>query len=121
MLGDNIFYGAGLHPPSPFLEHRRGSRLRLPRCRTPTAYGVVEFDADGKALSLEEKPVAPRSHYAVPGLYFYDNDVEASKVAGAVASGELEITDLNRSTWKRVGSRFRCFPRLCVAGHGHLR
>ena len=97
VLGDNIFYGGGLG----FQLHRfseiDGAAVFGYRVADPTAYGVVEFDDSGRALSLEEKPAKPRSNYAVPGLYFYSSDVVAA--AGELrpsARGELEITDLNR-------------------------
>lgn len=98
VLGDNILYGHGL---SEMLQRSakltRGAKIFGYWVRDPKSYGVVEFDADGRALSLEEKPAAPRSNYAVPGLYFYGPDV-CTLAAGLEPSarGELEITDLNR-------------------------
>lgn len=98
VLGDNIFYGPGL-----------GTRLRMKSdpdgavvfgywVDDPRAYGVVEVGADGRAISLEEKPAAPKSHWAIPGLYFYDSTVsERAKQLEPSDRGELEITDLNRS------------------------
>ena len=98
ILGDNLFYG---HDLSEALHRTctrtEGATIFGYRVADPTAYGVVEFAADGKVLSLEEKPALPRSDYAVPGLYFYDRDV--SELAAALqpsARGEYEITDLNR-------------------------
>ncbi|WP_148611734.1 glucose-1-phosphate thymidylyltransferase RfbA [Nocardioides rubriscoriae] len=97
VLGDNIFYGAGLGTRLRRFADLDGAAVFGYRVADPTAYGVVEFDADFKAVSLEEKPARPRSQYAVPGLYFYGNDVVA-KAASLRPSprGELEITDLNR-------------------------
>ena len=98
VLGDNLFYGHGLTETiqqAATLE--KGARIFAYQVRDPERYGVVEFDAHGKALSIEEKPKAPRSHYAVPGLYFYDHEV--CHVAASLrpsTRGELEITDLNR-------------------------
>lgn len=98
VLGDNILYGHGL---SEMLQRSAslssGARIFGYWVRDPRSYGVVEFDDEGKALSLEEKPVEPRSNYAVPGLYFYGPDV-CSLAADLTPSarGELEITDLNR-------------------------
>ena len=77
VLGDNIFYGPGLGTRLQRFTNIDGASIFAYRVADPTAYGVVEFDAGGKALSLEEKPLHPRSAYAVPGLYFYDNDVVA--------------------------------------------
>ncbi|MBM7518112.1 glucose-1-phosphate thymidylyltransferase [Nocardioides nitrophenolicus] len=97
VLGDNIFYGAGLGTRLRRFEGLDGAAVFGYRVADPTAYGVVEFDAEGRALSLEEKPEKPRSRYAVPGLYFYGADVvEKARTLRPSARGELEITDLNR-------------------------
>lgn len=98
ILGDNLFYGQNF---SAML--RRASDIERGACifgyfvRDPRAYGVVEFDAEGKVISLEEKPSEPKSNFAVPGLYFYDNTVvEKAKSLKPSARGEYEITDLNK-------------------------
>ncbi|MFC6286082.1 glucose-1-phosphate thymidylyltransferase RfbA [Nocardioides sp. GCM10027113] len=97
VLGDNLFYGAGVGLSLARFTDVDGALVFGYRVGNPKAYGVVEFDETGKAISLEEKPEQPRSHYAVPGLYFYDNTV-VSRAASLKPSerGELEITDLNR-------------------------
>ncbi len=97
VLGDNIFYGPGFGRKLGELEAIEGAKIFAYRVANPSAYGVVEFDADGTAISLEEKPVRPRSHFAVPGLYFYDNDVLAiARDLKPSARGEYEISDVNR-------------------------
>ena len=98
-LGDNIFYGNDL--PQILQQAARrttGATVFAYRVRDPQRYGVVEFDAGGKAIGLEEKPEKPRSPYAVTGLYFYDNRVlEIAASLKPSARGELEITDVNRA------------------------
>ena len=98
VLGDNIFYGANLPQLLKAATDRREPTVFGYRVSDPERYGVVEFDADGKAISLEEKPAKPKSNYAVVGLYFYPNDVieKAAKLTPS-ARGEYEITDLNRA------------------------
>ncbi|WP_300681234.1 glucose-1-phosphate thymidylyltransferase RfbA [Nocardioides sp.] len=97
VLGDNIFYGSGLGTQLRRFEDLDGAAVFGYRVSDPTAYGVVEFDDDFRAVSLEEKPAVPKSNYAVPGLYFYDNSViEHARNLKPSARGELEITDLNR-------------------------
>jgi glucose-1-phosphate thymidylyltransferase len=96
VLGDNIFYGDGLGTQLRRYRDLDGGAIFAYWVADPTAYGVVEFDADGKAISLEEKPTAPKSNYAVPGLYFYDNDVKAiARDLAPSPRGEYEITDVN--------------------------
>ena len=97
VLGDNIFYGAGLGKLLEKNNDPDGGIIYAYRVSDPERYGVVEFDENKKAISLEEKPSAPKSNYAVPGLYFYDNSVvEFAKNLKPSARGEYEITDLNR-------------------------
>ncbi len=103
VLGDNIFYGPGLGTGLRRFENVDGGAIFAYWVANPSAYGVVEFDADGRAVSLEEKPATPKSHYAVPGLYFYDNDVvEIARSLKKSARGEYEITEINQ-TYLRQG------------------
>jgi glucose-1-phosphate thymidylyltransferase len=97
VLGDNIFYGTGLGTQLRRFGGRQGAAVFGYAVHDPRAYGVVEFDEAGRAVSIEEKPEHPRSRYAIPGLYFYDSKVVryAAELAPS-ARGELEITDLNR-------------------------
>ncbi|HPF09980.1 MAG TPA: glucose-1-phosphate thymidylyltransferase RfbA [Flavobacteriaceae bacterium] len=96
ILGDNIFYGSGLKELLQANNDPKGGIIYAYHVHDPERYGVVEFDKDGKALSIEEKPKNPKSNYAVPGIYFYDNDVvEIAHNIKPSARGELEITDVN--------------------------
>lgn len=97
VLGDNIFYGPGLGATLRRFNDVDGGAVFAYWVANPSEYGVIEFDEQRRAVSLEEKPVAPRSQYAVPGLYFYDNDVvEIARGLTPSARGEYEITDINR-------------------------
>ncbi|MCC3154067.1 glucose-1-phosphate thymidylyltransferase RfbA [Hymenobacter sp. BT770] len=102
VLGDNIFYGAGLEELLKSNSDPTGGVVFAYHVHDPERYGVVEFDGDKKALSIEEKPAQPKSNYAVPGLYFYDNDViEIAKNLEMSPRGEYEITDVNREYLRR--------------------
>ncbi len=102
ILGDNIFYGTGLANLLQYNNDPDGGIVYAYQVNDPERYGVVNFDKDGKALSIEEKPTKPKSNYAVPGVYFYDNSVvEIAKNIKPSKRGELEITDVNREYLKR--------------------
>ena len=102
ILGDNIFYGTGLEKLLQTNNNPNGGIIYAYRVNDPERYGVVEFDQDGKAISIEEKPELPKSNYAVPGIYFYDNTVvDIAKNIKPSHRGELEITDINKEYLKQ--------------------
>lgn len=102
VLGDNLLYGRGLGTQLARNADVQGARIFAYRVGDPKAYGVVEFDGSGRVISLEEKPLVPKSNYAVPGLYFYDNDVvEIAHDLRPSARGEYEITDINLEYLRR--------------------
>jgi len=112
VLGDNIFYGPGLGTRLQRHTDITGAAVFAYRVSDPTSYGVVEFDGNGMALSLEEKPARPRSPYAIPGLYFYDADIVG--IAADLkpsARGEYEITDVNRVYLERGTLAVEVLPR----------
>jgi glucose-1-phosphate thymidylyltransferase len=113
VLGDNIFYGHGFQGLlARAAERDRGATIFAYQVRDPERFGVVEFDATGRAISLEEKPARPKSHFAVPGIYFYDRDVvEIACNLKPSARGELEITDLNRVYLERGDLAVESFGR----------
>ena len=112
VLGDNIFYGQGMGTQLRKHENIDGGAVFGYWVKNPKAYGVVEFDDAGQAVSLEEKPERPKSHYAVPGLYFYDNDVVGiAKDLKPSPRGELEITDVNRRYLERSRLHVEQLPR----------
>jgi glucose-1-phosphate thymidylyltransferase len=102
VLGDNIFYGTGLSNLLQANNDPDGGIIYAYHVNDPERYGVVDFDANGNVLSIEEKPLVPKSNYAVPGIYFYDNDVvEIAENIQPSARGEKEITDVNKEYLKR--------------------
>jgi glucose-1-phosphate thymidylyltransferase len=113
VLGDNIFYGHGLPDQLQAAAVRTvGSTVFAYRVRDPERYGVVSFDASGRALEIEEKPARPKSHFAVTGLYFYDNEVlDIAAALRPSARGELEITDVNRTYLERGALRVELLGR----------
>ena len=112
VLGDNIFYGSGLGSQLSTLADVDGGHIFAYQVATPSDYGVVEFDADGRVVSIEEKPVNPRSSYAVPGLYFYSRDVvEIAAGLTPSARGELEITAVNDAYLKQGRLSVGVLPR----------
>lgn len=112
MLGDNIFHGPGMGHQLQQLTDVEGAAVFGYHVADPTAYGVVEFDDAGNAVSLEEKPSSPKSNYAVPGLYFYDNQViDIAKNLEPSPRGELEITDINRTYLERGQLQVSVLPR----------
>ncbi|WP_295827993.1 glucose-1-phosphate thymidylyltransferase RfbA [uncultured Microbacterium sp.] len=112
VLGDNLLYGPGLGTQLKRYADVDGAAVFAYWVAEPSAYGVVEFDGDGHAVSLEEKPAAPRSNYAVPGLYFFDNDVvEIAHNLEPSARGEYEITDINAEYLRRGTLQVEVLPR----------
>lgn len=112
ILGDNIFYGTGLRATLRDLTDPDGGVVFAYHVSDPQRYGVVEFDAHGNVISIEEKPTRPKSSYAVPGLYFYDNDVvEIARNLAPSPRGEYEITDINKKYLERSRLRVSIMDR----------
>ena len=124
ILGDNIFYGSGLATLLQANNDPDGGIIYGYHVHDPERYGVVEFNEEGKAISIEEKPTNPKSNYAVPGIYFYDNEVvEIAKKIKPSKRGELEITDINKDYLKKQklkvsildqGNRLVRYRYLCL-------
>ncbi|WP_435527011.1 glucose-1-phosphate thymidylyltransferase RfbA [Microbacterium aurantiacum] len=112
VLGDNLLYGPGLGTQLKRYEDVDGGAIFAYWVSEPAAYGVVEFDGEGRAVSLEEKPSVPKSNYAVPGLYFYDNDVvQIAQELEPSPRGEYEITDVNRAYLRAGKLQVEVLPR----------
>jgi len=112
ILGDNIFYGSGMSKLLQSCADVDGGTVFAYQVNDPERYGVVEFDQDKKAISIEEKPEAPKSNFAIPGLYFYDNDVvQIAKEIKPSSRGELEITDINKVYLEREKLHVAVFDR----------
>ncbi|MGK9219068.1 MULTISPECIES: glucose-1-phosphate thymidylyltransferase RfbA [unclassified Microbacterium] len=112
VLGDNLLYGPGLGTQLKRFADVDGAAVFAYWVAEPSAYGVVEFDGSGRAVSLEEKPAHPKSNYAIPGLYFYDNDVvDIARGLRPSPRGELEITDVNAAYLRRGKLRVEVLPR----------
>jgi len=112
VLGDNVFYGPGLGQQLARFTSVEGATIFAYRVRDPHGYGIVEFAPDGRVVDLSEKPENPRSNYAVPGLYFYDNEVvEIARGLRPSPRGELEITDVNRTYLERGRLSVEVLPR----------
>ena len=112
ILGDNIFFGSGMGEKLESSNDPDGGLIFAYRVHDPERYGVVEFDNQGKAISIEEKPENPKSNYAVPGLYFYDNDViKIAENLKPSARGEYEITDVNQEYLKSGKLQVKTLPR----------
>jgi len=112
ILGDNIFYGSGLGNQLEKNKIVSGALVYAYRVNDPERYGVIEFDSQGKAKSIEEKPKLPKSNYAIPGLYFYDNDViEIAKNVQPSQRGELEISSVNNEYLKNKNLNVEVLPR----------